>query len=100
MFWCNVTIPIICLILCIAMHRSKVEKSKDQLGEVSRITSHRQVVPLITLLYPIMLLLITMLCLGKFLWDPIGHPSLSYFIPCLPLNFWVASAIALCGFGC
>jgi hypothetical protein len=26
-------------------------------------------------------------------------PSLAIFIPCLPLNFWVVSAIALCGFG-
>jgi hypothetical protein len=34
------------------------------------------------------------------LWDPIGHPSLVIFIPCLPLNFWVVPAIALCGFGC
>jgi hypothetical protein len=29
----------------------------------------------------------------------IGHPSLAIFIPCLPLNFWVVPAIALCGFG-
>jgi hypothetical protein len=26
-------------------------------------------------------------------------PSLAIFIPCLPLNFWVVPAIALCGFG-
>jgi hypothetical protein len=31
--------------------------------------------------------------------DPIGYPSLTIFIPCLPLNFWVVHAIALCGFG-
>jgi hypothetical protein len=24
---------------------------------------------------------------------------LTIFIPCLPLNFWVVPAIALCGFG-
>jgi hypothetical protein len=34
------------------------------------------------------------------LWDLIGYPSLVYFTPCLPLNYWVVSAIALCGFGC
>jgi hypothetical protein len=33
-------------------------------------------------------------------WDLIGYPSLVYFTPCLPLNFWVVSAIALCGFRC
>jgi hypothetical protein len=34
------------------------------------------------------------------LWDLIGYPSLVYLAPCLPLNYWVVSAIALCGFGC
>jgi hypothetical protein len=33
------------------------------------------------------------------LWDPIDYPSLVYLTPCLPLNFWVVSAIALCGLG-
>jgi hypothetical protein len=33
------------------------------------------------------------------LMDPKGYPSLTIFIPCLPLNFWVIPAIALCGFG-
>jgi hypothetical protein len=32
-------------------------------------------------------------------WDLIGYPSLVYSIPCLPLNYWVVSVIALCGFG-
>jgi hypothetical protein len=32
-------------------------------------------------------------------WDLIGYPSLVYSIPCLPQNYWVVSAIALCGFG-
>jgi hypothetical protein len=27
------------------------------------------------------------------------YPSLAIFIHCLPLNFWVVPAIALCGFG-
>jgi hypothetical protein len=40
-----------------------------------------------------------MICIGKFWWDPIGYPSLSIFIPCLPLNFWVVLASAICGFG-
>jgi hypothetical protein len=26
-------------------------------------------------------------------------PYLAIFVPCLPLNFWVVPAIALCGFG-
>jgi hypothetical protein len=29
---------------------------------------------------------------------PNRYPSLSIFIPCLPLIFWVVLAIALCGF--
>jgi hypothetical protein len=28
-----------------------------------------------------------------------GYPSFTIFIPCLPLNFWVVLAIALCGSG-
>jgi hypothetical protein len=32
-------------------------------------------------------------------WDAtIGYLSLTIFIPCLPLNFWVVPAIAICGF--
>jgi hypothetical protein len=33
------------------------------------------------------------------LMGPNRLPSLAIFIPCLPLNFWVLPAIALCGFG-
>ena len=33
------------------------------------------------------------------LMGPKGYPSLIIFIPCLPLNFWVVLASALCGFG-
>jgi hypothetical protein len=32
-------------------------------------------------------------------WDPIGHPSLIIFIPCLALNYLGSFAIALYGFG-
>jgi hypothetical protein len=49
----------------------------------------RQVVPLTTLLYPIIFSIITVACLGLIWWDPICHPSLVYFIPFLQLNFWV-----------
>jgi hypothetical protein len=49
--------------------------------------------------YPVMFLLIIMICIGSFWWDPIDYPNLTIFIPCLPLNFWVVPAIALCGFG-
>jgi hypothetical protein len=31
MLWCNVTISIICLIVCIAMHKSEVEEPEAQL---------------------------------------------------------------------
>jgi hypothetical protein len=34
------------------------------------------------------------------LMGPNRSPSLAIFIPCLPLNFWIVPAIALCGFGC
>jgi hypothetical protein len=30
----------------------------------------------------------------------IDYPSFVHPIPCLLLNYWVVSAIALCGFGC
>jgi hypothetical protein len=66
---------------------------------VPGISSPRQVVPLITSYYQIMFLLIIMICIGQFWWDPIGYPGLTIFIPCLPLNFLVVPAIALCGFG-
>jgi hypothetical protein len=40
------------------------EKPEDQFGELPGISSHRQVVPLITFLYLIMFMLITVTCLG------------------------------------
>jgi hypothetical protein len=79
---------------------ARLRDIEDQLGEVPRNSSHRQVVPLITLLYLIMFLLIIIICIGEVLWDPIGYPSLVFLIPCLPLNFWVVYAIALCSFEC
>jgi hypothetical protein len=33
------------------------------------------------------------------LMGPNRYPRLAIFIPCLPLNFWVVPAIALCGSG-
>jgi hypothetical protein len=33
------------------------------------------------------------------LMGPNRLPSLAIYVSCLPLNFWVVSAIALCGFG-
>jgi hypothetical protein len=33
------------------------------------------------------------------LMGPNRLPSLTIFIPCLPLDFWVVPAIALCDFG-
>jgi hypothetical protein len=33
------------------------------------------------------------------LMGPNRLPSLTIFMPCLPLNFWVVLASALCGFG-
>jgi hypothetical protein len=63
--WCNVTIPIICLIICIATHRSEVTRNlKTNLVKYIGISSLKQVVPLITFLYPIMFLLITVTCSG------------------------------------
>jgi hypothetical protein len=59
----------------------------------------RQVVLLITSIYPIMFFLIIMICIGQFWWNPISYSSLTLFIPYLPLNFWVVPAIALCGLG-
>jgi hypothetical protein len=61
----NVTISIICLITCIPTHRSEVMKNrKTNLVKHLDIASIRQVVPLITFLYLIMFLLITVTCLG------------------------------------
>jgi hypothetical protein len=71
--WCNVTISFICLIVCITVNRGEVTRNlkPNFWGTTSGqqvITSHRQVVLLITLLYQIMFLLITMTCSGKFDW--------------------------------
>jgi hypothetical protein len=50
--------------------------------------------------YPVMFLLIIMICIGEFWWDPIGYPVLAIFIPCFTAEyFWVVYVIALCGFG-
>jgi hypothetical protein len=49
----------------------------------------RQTVPLTILIYPIMFSIITVACLCLIWWDLIGHTSFVYFIPWLPLNFWV-----------
>jgi hypothetical protein len=55
MLWCNVTICIICLIVCIATSSSEVTSHpKTNLVKCLGILSHRQVVPLITPLYLIM----------------------------------------------
>jgi hypothetical protein len=55
MLWCNFTIPIICLIVCIATQRSEVTRNlKTNLVKYLEISNLRQVVPLITLLYLIM----------------------------------------------
>jgi hypothetical protein len=69
MLWCNVTVSIICLIVCIAtsnltqfVHMRGHVESEDQIGEIPRVAPKRQVVPLITLLYRIMFLLITVTC--------------------------------------
>jgi hypothetical protein len=52
-----------CLFVCIATNSGEVtRKSKDQLGEVLGISSLSQVVPLITILYLIIFLLITVRC--------------------------------------
>jgi hypothetical protein len=63
MLWCNVTISIICLVVCIVMSRGEDEESEAYfLGQhlnYKVISSIRQVVPLITLLYLIIFLLIT-----------------------------------------
>jgi hypothetical protein len=65
MLWCNVTIPIICLIVCIATHKSEVTRNlKTKLVKYLGISSLRQVVTLITFLYLIMFLLITVTCSG------------------------------------
>jgi hypothetical protein len=51
MLWCNVTISIICLIVCIATSRSEVTRNpKTNLGEGHGVAAKMQVVPLITLL--------------------------------------------------
>jgi hypothetical protein len=37
--------------------------------------------------YPIMFLIIIMICIGQFWWDPIGYTSLAIFIPCFTTEF-------------
>jgi hypothetical protein len=60
MLWCNVIIYIICLVVCIATSRGDVIRNlKAKFREVPKVAPKRQVVPLITLLYLIMFLLVT-----------------------------------------
>jgi hypothetical protein len=83
---------------CIATFRSEdTYHLKSKL--VPGISSPRQVVPLITSFLPSHVLINHNDLHRLILMDPIGYPSLTIFIPCLPLNFWVVHAIALCGFG-
>jgi hypothetical protein len=67
MLWCNITISIICFIVCIATSRGNVTRNLklNFLGhhlDYKVITSHRQGVPLITLLYLIKFSIIIVTC--------------------------------------
>jgi hypothetical protein len=75
MLWYNVTIPIICLIVCIATHRSEVTRNlKTNLVKYLGISSLRQVVPLVTFIYPIMFSIIILPCIGLILMGPNRSP--------------------------
>jgi hypothetical protein len=98
--WCDVNFCYTMFVCIFASRQASYWGSKCSAGgDCWAGARWRQVVPLITYIYPIMFLLIIMICIGYFCWDSIGYPSLTIFIPCLPLNFWVVPAIALCGFG-
>jgi hypothetical protein len=85
------------MFVCIATFSSEVMSHlKSKL--VPRILSPRQVVPLITFIYPIIFSIIILACIGLILMGPNSHPSLVIITPCLPLNFWVVFAISLYGF--
>jgi hypothetical protein len=62
MFGVMLFLYIPCLSVSIDTSSSEDEKPEDQLGEVPGISNIRQVVPLITLLYLIMFLLIIVAC--------------------------------------
>jgi hypothetical protein len=75
--------------MCCYEQQRGYESPEDQIGEVPRISSHRQVVPLITLLYLIMFSGNHCDMLRLIWWDPIGFPSFVYPTPCRQMNYWV-----------
>jgi hypothetical protein len=64
---------------------------------VTGISSARQVVPLITFIYPLMFFIITYQCIGLILMGPNRSPLSVYLV--YPLIHMGSYAIALCGFG-
>jgi hypothetical protein len=82
MLWCNVTISIICLIVCIDTSTGEVTRTRcPTFGTASGqqvIASHRQVVPLITPFYLIVFVVNHCDMLRFIWWDLIGFPSIVF----------------------
>jgi hypothetical protein len=89
MLWCNITIPVICLIVCIVTHRSEMTRNqKTNLVNHLDITSLRQVVSL-SLFLPNNVHVIHCEILRLIGWDLIGYPSFVYPTRCKQMNYWV-----------
>jgi hypothetical protein len=76
------------MFVCIATFSSE-DTSHLKSKLVPGISSPRQVVPLITFIYPIMFFIIILSCIGFIFMGPIGHPSLIIFIPCFAPELFV-----------
>jgi hypothetical protein len=99
LMWCLFMLYYVCIVLMRVDEQATVESEVQQV-EVAEQELIEASCALDHLLFPAIFLLILMICIGPFWWDPLGYPSFGYLIPCSPLKyFWVVPAIALCGLG-
>jgi hypothetical protein len=88
MVWCDVNFCYTMYVCIDASRRASHRGSRGSAGgDCWAGARWRQVVPLITSFYPVMFLLIIMISIGWFWWDPIGYPSLAIFIPYFTTEF-------------
>jgi hypothetical protein len=89
MHWCNVTIPIICLIVCIATSSSEVTRNlKTKLEKYLELHQKGKLCPLITPFYLIMFA-INQCDMLKLIWWDLCFSSIVYPSPCKQMNYWV-----------
>jgi hypothetical protein len=90
MLCCNVTIPIICLIVCIATSSSEVTRNlKTKLEKYLELHQKGKLCPWSLFALPTNVLVNHCDMLRLIWWDLIGFPSLVYHTPCRQMNYWV-----------